>query len=90
MGMIPGLAMAMIQDYRSGRSIGIGIGWGALGIAVGMLFASLTEMFVGGIDLSTALVGYFTPAFIGNLVVTAVLLPILMVAFAGVTSRRGR
>jgi hypothetical protein len=26
-----------------------------------MLFASLTEMFVGGIDLSTALIGYFTP-----------------------------
>jgi hypothetical protein len=55
-----------------------------------MLFASLTEMFVGGIDLSTALVGYFTPAFIGNLVVTVVLLPILMVAFAAVAVRRGR
>jgi energy-coupling factor transport system substrate-specific component len=90
MGMIPGLAMAMIQDYRSGRSIGIAIGWGALGIAIGMLFASLTEMFVGGIDLSTALVGYFTPAFIGNLVVTVILLPILMVAYAAVVSRRGR
>jgi energy-coupling factor transport system substrate-specific component len=90
MGMVPGLAMAMIQDFRSQRGIFTGVGWGVLGIAVGMLFASLTEMFVGGIDLSTALVGYFTPAFIGNLVVTVVLLPILMVAFAAVSARRGR
>ena len=90
MGLIPGLAMNMIQDYRSGSSIAKAVGWGVLGIAVGMLFASLTEIFASGIDLRTALVGYFTPAFLGNLVVTVVLLPILMVAYAAVVSRRGR
>lgn len=90
MGFIPGLAAAMIQDYRSGRGIGIGIGFGALGIAIGMLFASLTEIIVGGIDLSTALVGYFTPAFLGNLVVVVVLLPILMAAYQAVASGRSR
>lgn len=90
MGMIPGLAMYMIKNYRASADIIKAVGWGVLGIAVGMLFASLTEMFVGGIDLNTALVGYFTPAFLGNLVVTIILLPILMVAFAAVTARRGR
>ncbi len=90
MGMIPGLAMAAISDFKARDQIVKAVGWGALGIAVGMLFASLTEMFVGGIDLNTALVGYFTPAFLGNLVVTIVLLPILMIAFAGVAARRGR
>jgi energy-coupling factor transport system substrate-specific component len=90
MGMIPGLVMAAITDFRARDQIIKAVGWGALGIAVGMLFASLTEMFVGGIDLNTALVGYFTPAFIGNLVVTIVLLPILMIAFAAVAARRGR
>jgi len=55
-----------------------------------MLFASLTEMFMGGIDLNTALFGYFVPAFLGNFIVTAILLPILMIAFAGVAARRGR
>jgi energy-coupling factor transport system substrate-specific component len=89
-GFIPGLAIAMIKDYRSGRSLATGIGFGALGIAIGMLFSSLTEMFVGGIDLSTALGGYFTPAFIGNFIVTLVLLPILMVAYQSVTAGRGR
>lgn len=90
MGMIPGLAMLMITQYRETSQIVKAVIWGAVGIAVGMMFASLTEMFVSGIDFKTALVGYFTPAFLGNLVVTVVLLPILMIAFAAVAARRGR
>src|SRR5512138_1090988 len=89
MGMIAGLAMAGITDFRARTDIIKAVGWGVLGIIVGMLFASLTEMFVGGIDLNTALVGYFVPAIAGNLVVTVILLPILMIAFAAVAARRG-
>ena len=89
-GLVAGLAMPMINDFKARADIVKGVGWGILGIAVGMAFASLTEMFVGGIDFSTAMVGYFTPAFIGNTSVTIVLLPILMVAFAAVAARRGR
>lgn len=90
MGMIPGLVVASITNYRAQKDIVKAVIWGTIGIAVGMLFASLTEMFVGGIDLNTALFGYFVPAFTGNFVVTLVLLPILMVAFAAVAARRGR
>lgn len=90
MGMIPGLIMVALGNFRARSEIIKAVGWGTLGIIVGMLFASLTEMFVGGIDFKTALVGYFVPAFIGNLVVTVILLPILMIAFAGVAARRGR
>ncbi len=90
MGMIPGLVMNMIKQFNKPRDISIGVGFGALGIAVGMLFGSLMETVVGGIDIKTALLGYFTPAFLGNLVVTIVLLPILMVAYHAVVSRRGR
>jgi energy-coupling factor transport system substrate-specific component len=89
-GLVAGLGMATIHDYRAGRDILKAIGWGTAGIAAGMLFASITEMWTGGIDFNTAIVGYFVPAFIGNVVVTAVLLPILMIAFAGVAARRGR
>jgi len=90
MGMIPGLIVATISDFRARSNILKAVGWGTLGIIVGMLFASLTEMVVGGIDFNTALVGYFVPAFLGNLVVTVILLPILMIAFAAVAARRGR
>ena len=48
------------------------------------------KLFVGGLDWNTALVGYFTPAFLGNTVVVVILLPVLMIAFAAVASRRGR
>ena len=90
MGMIPGLIVASIRDFRARADIIKAVGWGTLGIIVGILFASLSEMFTGGIDFSTALVGYFVPAFLGNFVVTVILLPILMIAFAAVVARRGR
>ncbi|MEK7312035.1 MAG: ECF transporter S component [Chloroflexota bacterium] len=90
MGLIPGLAAGMIANFAGRKEIGIGVGFSLLGVAVGMLFASLTEMFVSGIDLNTALVGYFTPAFIGNAVVIVILLPILMVAYNSIVGRLGR
>lgn len=90
MGMIPGLIMLSITDFRARDQIIKAVLWGILGIAVGMLFASLAEIFMGGIDLNTALVGYFVPAFVGNTIVTVILLPILMIAFAAVAARRGR
>ena len=90
MGMVPGLIMTTITDFKARNQIIKAVGWGTLGVAVGMLFASLTEMFTSGIDLNTAVVGYFVPVFIGNFVNVAVLLPILMIAFAGVAARRGR
>lgn len=89
-GLVAGLVAASIKDYRARADILKAVGFGVLGNAVGLLFASLTEMLVGGIDISTALVGYFTPAFIGNSVVTAILLPILLIAFAAVSNSRGR
>ena len=89
MGLLAGMAYGM-ANLRSGASIVKGLLWSIIGIAVGMLFASLTEMITSGIDMNTALVGYFTPAFLGNLVVTIILLPILMIAFSSVAAGRGR
>jgi len=89
-GLVAGLVASQLKSFRAQGDIIKAVIYGVIGVAVGMLFASLTEMFVGGIDINTALVGYFVPAFIGNAVVTIVLLPILMVAFAAVASRRGR
>lgn len=90
MGLIPGLAMLMIQDYRKLKDIGLAVGFGIVGILVGMLFASVMEKLTGGIDWATAIGGYWVPAIAGNAVVTVILLPILMVAYQAVVSRRGR
>jgi energy-coupling factor transport system substrate-specific component len=90
MGLIPGLAMLMVQNYRKIRDISIAVGFGIVGILVGMLFASVMEKLTGGIDWATAIGGYWVPASAGNIVVTVILLPILMVAYQAVVSRRGR
>ncbi len=90
MGLIPGLVMLMIQDYRKLKDIAMAVGFGIVGILVGMLFASVMEKLTGGIDWATAIGGYWVPAIIGNTVVTVILLPILMVAYQAVVSRRGR
>lgn len=90
MGLIPGLAAGMIANFAGRKEIGIGIGFSLLGVVGGMLFASLTEIMVSGIDMNTALVGYFLPAFVGNAVVIVILLPILMVAYNSIAGRLGR
>lgn len=90
MGLIPGLAMLMIRDYRKLKDISIAAGMGIVGILVGMLFASVVEKLTGGIDWATAIGGYWVPAIVGNTLVTVILLPILMVAYQAVVSRRGR
>ncbi len=90
MGLIPGLAMLMILDYRKLKDISVAVGFGIVGILVGMLFASVMEKLTGGIDWATAIGGYWVPAIVGNTIVTIILLPILMVAYQAVVSRRGR
>lgn len=90
MGLIPGLVVGMLQSYNKGRDLGLGIGFGLIGAAVGMLFASLTEIVTSGIDMNTAVIGYFTPAFLGNAVVIVILLPILMIAYQQIAARQGR
>ena len=90
MGLIPGLAASMISSFNQRKDIVTGVIYAVIGAAVGMLFASITEMFVSGIDIGTALGGYFTPAFIGNAVVIIILLPILMIAYQQIAGRLGR
>ncbi len=90
MGLIPGLAAATLASFNKQKDLVTGVIYSLIGAAVGMLFASLTEIFTSGIDLSTALVGYFTPAFIGNAVVLIILLPILMIAYQQIAGRLGR
>ena len=58
--------------------------------AVGMLVPSLLEIPLSGIDLNTAIVGYWFPSFLSNAINGLVLVPILMVAYDAVVARSGR
>jgi len=90
MGLIPGLMAASVVSFKDGGTIVKAVIYSVIGAAVGMLVPSLLEIPFSGIDLNTALVGYWFPAFLSNAINGAILVPILMVAYDAVTSRSGR
>ena len=90
MGMVPGFAAQMITSYRDARSLVIADVFAVLGIVVGIGFASLSEIFVSGLDFATAFGGYFVPAALTNIINGIILVPILMVAYDAIVARTGR
>ena len=90
MGFIPGLIALSIKSFRDGKSILLAELFVILGAAIGMLVPSLLEIPLSGIDLNTALVGYFLPAGLSNAVNGLILVPILMIAYDAVAARSGR
>jgi uncharacterized membrane protein len=64
--------------------------WGALGVIVGIGFASLADIWWNGYSLLTAVLGEFVPAAGSNLINGLILLPILLAAWNSAQARTGR
>ncbi len=90
MGLITGLMTVPAGSWRDTATILKAELFVILGVIVGMLVPSLLEIPLSGIDFETALIGYFLPAAIGNIVVGLILVPILLVAYDAVAQRTGR
>ncbi len=90
MGLVAGLFMPMMTDYRRLRDLAFGEVAVILGAAVGMLLASLSEIWVSGADMTTVFVANFWPAFLSNIINGLILTPILMIAYSAIVSRSGR
>ena len=90
MGLIPGLMYAATVDLRARGTLIKAVIFSVIGAAVGMLVPSLLEIPLSGLDFNTAIVGYWFPAFLSDAINGAILVPILMVAYAAVASRSGR
>jgi energy-coupling factor transport system substrate-specific component len=90
MGLIPGLMAMGIESYKDTATLIKAEVLVVIGAAVGMLVPSLLEVPLSGIDLQTAIVGYWLPAALSNTINGLVLVPILMVAYDAVVSRSGR
>ncbi len=90
MGLIPGLIYPTISSFKAGSSILKAEIFVVIGVVFGMLFSSLLEIPLSGVDLNTAIVGYFVPSALSNLVNGLVLVPILMVAYDAIAARSGR
>lgn len=90
MGLIPGLIAIGIVSYKAKDTIIKAEIFVVIGAAVGMLLPSLLEIPFSGIDFKTAIVGYWLPAALTDILNGLILVPILMVAYDAVVARSGR
>ena len=90
MGLVAGLFCIFMTDFRSLKDLVLAEIAVVVGSAVGMFFASLTEIWVSGVDFATTIVQNFTPSFLSNIVNGLILTPILMIAYSAIVKRSGR
>jgi hypothetical protein len=78
------IAMAKSED------IVIAVVWAMLANIIGIGFAALSDIWINGYSPATAIVGEFLPAAGPNLIFAAILVPLLVVAYASVQRQSGR
>ena len=92
MGFIPGLIglLGVVTAFKTKGAIIKAEILVVIAAVVGMLVPSLLEIPLSGIDFDTAIVGYWLPSALTNIVNGLILVPILMVAYDAVVARSGR
>jgi len=76
--------------FGSNENIAAAVTWGMLGNILGLLFASLSDIWINGLTLPATIVGQFLPAAGPNLIFAAILVPLLVVAYSSVQRQSGR
>lgn len=84
------LVVGVRYVFRSNENVAAAVTWGMLGNIVGLLFASLADIFINGLTLPATIVGQFLPAAGPNLIFAAILVPLLVGAYASVQRQSGR
>lgn len=90
--IVVGFVLVLIVRFAFGSNedIAAAVTWGMLGNIVGILFASLSDIWINGFSLAAAVVGEFLPAAGPNLIFAAILVPLLVAAYAAVQRQSGR
>jgi uncharacterized membrane protein len=84
------LILAVRYLFANNEAIATAVTWAMLGNIVGLLFASLSDIFINGLSLPATIVGQFLPAAGPNLIFAAILVPLLVGAYASVQRQSGR
>jgi energy-coupling factor transport system substrate-specific component len=90
LGLFTGLVAFSFIRYRDIRTIVKVELFVILGVVVGMGVASLSELWVSGVDMATTIAQNFLPAAISDIINGVILVPILMVAYDALVARSGR
>jgi hypothetical protein len=90
--LLIGLALVVIVRFAFGKNIDIAaaVTWAMLGNILGIGFAAISDIWINGFSPAAAVVGEFIPAAGPNLIFAAILVPLLVVAYAAVQKQSGR
>jgi len=92
LSILIGLVLVLIVRFAFSKNIDLAtaVTWAMLGNIIGIAFAAISDIWINGYSPATAIVGEFLPAAGPNLIFAAILVPLLVVAYAAVQKQSGR
>jgi uncharacterized membrane protein len=84
------LALAVRFGFAKNEDVAAAVTWSMLGNILGIGFAAISDIWINGYSFVAALVGEFLPAAGPNLIFAAILVPLLVAAYAAVQRQSGR
>jgi hypothetical protein len=92
LSLVIGFVVVLIVRFVFGKNIDVAaaVTWSMLGNILGIGFAAVSDIWINGYSPVVALVGEFIPAAGPNLIFAAILVPILVGAYAAVRKQTGR
>jgi hypothetical protein len=90
--LLVGLLLVLIVRFVFHKNLDIATAviWSMLGNILGLGFAAVSDIWINGYPPVLAIVGEFLPAAGPNLIFAAILVPLLVVAYAAVQRQSGR
>lgn len=92
LSLVIGFVIVLLVRFVFGKNIDVAaaVTWSMLGNILGIGFAAVSDIWINGYPPVVALVGEFLPAAGPNLIFAAILVPILVGAYAAVRKQTGR
>jgi uncharacterized membrane protein len=90
--ILVGFILVLIVRFAFGQNLDVAaaVTWGMLGNILGIGFAAISDIWINGYSPVAAIVGEFLPAAGPNLIFAAILVPLLVGAYASVQRQSGR
>lgn len=89
---VVGFMLVLLVRFLFGQNLDVvaAVTWSLLGNFLGIGFAAISDIWINGYPPAVAIVGEFLPAAGPNAIFAAILVPLLVVAFASVQRQTGR
>jgi hypothetical protein len=90
--VLVGFVLVLIVRFAFGKNVNVAeaVIWSMLGNILGIGFAAISDIWINGFSPAAAVVGEFLPAAGPNLIFAAILVPLLVGAYAAVQKQSGR